>query len=360
MNSLLLVASIQALFFSGLILGLKKPKEHSDFILAIWLIFIGLHTLIYFLFSQMGIFNINIIIANAAFPFLQGPLLLVYVEAKVKPGKGFDKLNLIHFIPYFVLLFYQLWNYYLSANFHSGGNTHKFVGFFDNYNIFGLFFLISLPLYVIVAFIKTTRLKFKSTINVAWVRVLILFVGGIWLSSLLVFLLPGLIDHQIQIRLNSIIFISLTGFVYLISYLGFKEKIFITDIPKIIPEKYHKSKLTDEEMDKEWLKIEKYMLEKEPFLEPEFNLTDLAKHLSISSNKLSQIINRKSGMNFYDFINRYRVEKTKHLINSDKFDHYSLLAIAQEAGFSTKSTFNRVFKRFENCTPSEYRDNKVS
>lgn len=100
-----------------------------------------------------------------------------------------------------------------------------------------------------------------------------------------------------------------------------------------------------------------HMEEQSPYLDPELTLTRLAKDLNISRSQLSQVINDGIGDNFYDFINKYRVEQVKKLIVDPKMKNFNMLGIALEAGFKSKSTFNLIFKRFTGLTPTEYRKN---
>lgn len=72
---------------------------------------------------------------------------------------------------------------------------------------------------------------------------------------------------------------------------------------------------------------------------------------------MSHLINAGLGENFYDFINKYRVEEVKRLMADPQKQNYNLLGIALEAGFKSKSTFNLIFKRFTGLTPTEYKKN---
>jgi AraC-like DNA-binding protein len=104
-------------------------------------------------------------------------------------------------------------------------------------------------------------------------------------------------------------------------------------------------------------KLVGYMTAKKPYLNPELSLNTLAKELKISRGQLSQLINDGLGENFYDFINKYRVEEVKKLMADPEMAHFNLLGLAFEAGFKSKSTFNLIFKRFTGLTPTEYRKN---
>ena len=80
----------------------------------------------------------------------------------------------------------------------------------------------------------------------------------------------------------------------------------------------------------------------------------LSGRLELSKGYVSQIINQKEGKNFFEFINHYRVNDVKSKIGNTKFKHLSLLGIALEAGFSSKSTFNAAFKKITGLTPSAF------
>ena len=95
------------------------------------------------------------------------------------------------------------------------------------------------------------------------------------------------------------------------------------------------------------------MDEEQPWLEPELTLTELAKRLRITPGLLSKVINSGCGQNFNDFVNAYRVREAQRLLADPRFAHYSLVGVALESGFNSRSTFNRVFKRMVGQAPSE-------
>ena len=74
----------------------------------------------------------------------------------------------------------------------------------------------------------------------------------------------------------------------------------------------------------------------------------------IHPNHLSQIINELEGKNFYEFVNQYRIEEFKRLVSFPKNHQFTLLSLAFECGFNSKSSFNRYFKKSTGQTPSQY------
>jgi len=95
------------------------------------------------------------------------------------------------------------------------------------------------------------------------------------------------------------------------------------------------------------------MAAEQPWLEPELTLTELAQRLRTNPGLLSRVINAGCGQNFSDFVNTYRVQEARRKLADARYAHYSLVGVALESGFNSKSTFNRVFKKLSGQAPSE-------
>lgn len=93
---------------------------------------------------------------------------------------------------------------------------------------------------------------------------------------------------------------------------------------------------------------------KELYINPRLNLRSLSSELNIKERELSRLINECGKVKFYQFINEYRIEKFKELVKSSNAHHFTLLGLATEAGFSSKSTFYTTFKKLEGMTPKQY------
>lgn len=94
------------------------------------------------------------------------------------------------------------------------------------------------------------------------------------------------------------------------------------------------------------------IVENELFLNPNLTLDETAKELKISKHHLSQYLNEKLGKSFTNFINEYRIEKAKELLQSK--NNYTIEGLGYDSGFNSKSTFFTTFKRITGKTPSEY------
>lgn len=143
-----------------------------------------------------------------------------------------------------------------------------------------------------------------------------------------------------------------------IAYMGLLQKrVFRSEpIERFLPTpKYQTSALTTSASTSIRQKMERLLAEQEVFKENELRLDDLAAYLDVSRHHLSQVINEHYGVNFFEFINRYRIAHVKKLLANPRYDHYTLLQIAYEAGFNNKASFNRCFRSETGLTPSEYR-----
>lgn len=98
-----------------------------------------------------------------------------------------------------------------------------------------------------------------------------------------------------------------------------------------------------------------YLETERPYLNPDVRLSDLATHLGVTERAVSQVLTSGFGKSFYEVINGYRVEEAKARLVDPASDHLTILAVAMEAGFSSKATFNRVFKKVTGEPPSVYR-----
>ena len=121
------------------------------------------------------------------------------------------------------------------------------------------------------------------------------------------------------------------------------------------PKKYATSKL-----DGEWLQIwsgqlDQWMKEHKAFTRPDLSLEEVAGAISISRHQLSQLLSSIKGQNFYEYLNALRVREFIRLLEEGNARQYTLLSLARQAGFSSKTTFNVVFKKSMGMTPSEYR-----
>ncbi len=120
-------------------------------------------------------------------------------------------------------------------------------------------------------------------------------------------------------------------------------------------QKYESSNLQATQKEKYLAKIVGYVKREKPYTSAELTLAELADNVNIPAHYVSQVINEKLGVNFLDFINGHRVKAAQAMLTDSKWSHYTIISIAYEAGFNSKSTFYAVFKKQTGMTPSAYR-----
>jgi AraC-like DNA-binding protein len=106
--------------------------------------------------------------------------------------------------------------------------------------------------------------------------------------------------------------------------------------------------------------VVKCVKEKELFLDADLKLNSLSNKCNIPSYQISKSINFTLNKNFNEFINDFRIVEAKRKLSSSEFENVTILAIALESGFNSKSSFNAQFKKRENITPNEYRSTHSS
>lgn len=119
-------------------------------------------------------------------------------------------------------------------------------------------------------------------------------------------------------------------------------------------EKYKTNKVSAEECKRLADKLELVMRKEKPYINPDLKIADLAIAIGTSAHTLSYLFNQYLNRNYYDYINDYRIEEFKRLVDKDEYSKYTLSALAELCGFSSRASFFRYFKKATNITPSEY------
>src|SRR5690554_5407071 len=372
MTYLLFIGAFNAFFFLALLLQ-KRQKQLHDRILIFWLLYLGLATASYALsidFFPDSSLLFSVIIALF---LLHGPFLYLYVSALTLHKKHFKAKNLLHFLPFLAFVLYLFVASRFSGYSEGIRVDHATENAVEPPLLF-LFFLIitalSGPVYFFLAYKKFHRSK-KSTldfsskeVNLDWLGKLIPIFVIVW-TALIVIAVIHHIFHlfTMDFCINGL-FLSLSAFIILIGYFGLMQKdVFVSFSPEVEKEtssdtevKYAATKMEGEELLQCCNKVGKFMMANRPYLDSDLTLPKLAEDLDVSTHHLSQVINEMHGKNFFNFINKYRVAEVKRKIEDPKYKNYSLLGIAYESGFNSKSAFNRVFKNLTGKTPSQYRD----
>jgi len=151
-------------------------------------------------------------------------------------------------------------------------------------------------------------------------------------------------------------------FVGTVSYFSFVQPDVFngTPITKVIPFiKYEKTGLPESFSTELKEKLVTLMEDSKPYLNPDLRLNDLADMLDISRHHASQIINEHFNTNFFDFINKYRVEEAERMLDDDGLD-LNITDIAFQSGFNNRVSFYKAFKKIVGTTPTEYKEQHLA
>ncbi len=127
--------------------------------------------------------------------------------------------------------------------------------------------------------------------------------------------------------------------------------------PEGVEQKYKSSALSEENVDECYAELLNYMSASKPYTNCELSIRMLAEKLQLPARELSRVINEKSGKNFMEFINMYRIDEAKKTLKAD--NDLKILDISLMSGFNSKSSFYDAFKKFTSMTPSEYKKHKL-
>lgn len=378
---LLLFGGLQALLFT-LFLIRKKLHRHGYAFLLIYFGVMLLQIVLKVMSKGWLMQNWDVVYsASYQLPLLYGPLAFLFVK-QITTRQKFGIVDLLHFVPFalsFALVFSRDYSTF----------SEPILGYFFRGRARLGFQLISLCVYHLLAYDlwqkhNQSLKKYFSNIEqlqLKWLRKFIIMSFAICgVIAITIYLMSVFYPALNWIRMG---FLALTIFIYWVSYAALnqpdifsvihgrakdadqfaeREPAIITDLkPKLHvhrpAKKYNNSSLPDEEAARITASLEELMSSERPYLDPEFTIDKLARLISTNRHHLSQVLNQKLGLSFYDYINTYRVNEAKILLTDAARADHKIAAIAYDAGFNSLSAFNDVFKKMTGQTPSQYRKN---
>jgi AraC-like DNA-binding protein len=293
------------------------------------------------------------------FAFLGGPLLFLYIRELISVENRFERRDFLHFIPFSLCLIYLL-PYFLS------GRAEKIQVLSSEYvqpslgqwfYIRSAFFIVQFLVYLVLIVVTIVQYsRGRKRLNLPRDRAVLFEVRFFVIASLLLWI-GALLRYALDRtgKTNLLVPLGASMIVYALGYLKMRRPQGLTISEKPPTKKYEGSTLTPERATTYLSRLQTFMVDKKPYTDGELTIQKLAEQVSIPANHLSQTINERLGQTFSDFVNSYRVDDAKKFLVDPAKRHYSVLAIGEEVGFNSKSSFNSVFKKLVNMTPSEFR-----
>ena len=344
-----------ALFISALLFN-KKQKSNSDIILLLWMLLLSAHLALFYanFYTEIPPYFIGV---HLPMPLLQAVFLYFYVASVTNQFPKKKTTVFLHFLPALLSYSFLMPFFFLPSVEKTLVLQNRGKGYSELFGTINVFFIFASGIVYVCwsSFLlwkhkKNIRNQFSDieNINLRWLKLLIFGIAFIWV--VVIFFNNGYS-----------IFTSVAIFVILIGFFGVQQRDIFSNVKSLKqhpPEekkvKYASSGLSNEIAESLYKNLLKQITKEAYYTESTLSLNELAQKLDISPNYLSQIINEKEGKNFFDFINAFRVAEFKRLIAIQKNQQYTLLALAYDCGFNSKSSFNRSFKKHTGLTPSQY------
>lgn len=290
--------------------------------------------------------------------FLFGPLIYMYSRRLIFNDQPIFYLHWLHYIPAILHFCYYIWTLTFSL---IDFNTLYFSG---RLNL--AFFVVETTgiLSFLCYWIRTfglirnyskgekTELSFRQPV-IKFLKFLLIAIAillTLWITS---FVSANLRQKTFKYINYEVMWTSIPLFIYVVGYFSLRQPQIFRIRVKSKSSK-EKERLKPDQIQKFQKRLKYFMEEERVYLKPDITLKYLADKLDTSSNNLSWLLNQVHQESFYDYINKYRVKEFLKKIDQNEHRSHTILALALDVGFNSKSTFNRVFKSVMGTTPKEY------
>ena len=343
-------------FFIGLMIFLKKGNDKISAVLIS--LFVLMHSIFIF---HIFLHNTNlkyqvphILNMSTIFSFLYGPLLYFYFK-RVALKYEFNKWDLLHLLPTLVIVVMMMPIYLLPASEKLNVMLHV-----SNQADFPPLFwgvvskTLSLAIYgflIYKIFLKLKKERSYSPDTVKWLHVLVVLAGTYVVS----YIIYGLTISDVILRFDFLYhlqIIAMASMVLYIGYASFQQPLLFSSSFGRKKDKYTKSGLTPSYSVELKEQLSDLLENEKIYLKNDVSLDVIAERLNTTRHNASQVINEHFGLNFFDLINKYRIQDAVEILQNDT--SRTIIDVAYQVGFNNKVTFNKSFKRFLSQTPTQY------
>ena len=362
---------ILCFLFAAMIVASGKFKPVSAYLLSAFFLsqsLLSLHELVLYgdqlRYTVLGISPNLFFIAGFGYA-IDGPLLYLYANSLIRKDFRVGASHRLHIFPlagYFVFLIFAYYiqehlaksqiiiSYLFDKQWHfvTGDTLIKIIRL--------VYFLLALNL------IKKYREQLKQSrssiedVDLTWLKILVLGFSAVALVGVMLSL-AKVLALFVEIDVVWLMFLGLTNYyatLFLVCSLLFFSALNISSVAEVKDraEKSH----TDYQADPEYIeRVERLMEQEKPYLMSNITFDALSQQFDVPPRELSATLNGHFKMNFYEFINSYRIEEAKLLLVSEDYREKTITDIFIEVGFNSKSVFNTFFKKKVGLTPTEYR-----
>ncbi len=354
-NLYFLIAVLQGIILASIII-FRKPIRKSSIILGILILLFSFSLLHIILEESIHAFNSKFPIPMD-FSLAFGPLAYFHLLYIKKPKQSFKLNHLLHFLPSVLIdgILFSTAFIYIRNNENWAYDNLETIQTFSLIIIALSIIQLSYYTYLIYKEAKQIKLLSKEFVLIKkWFRILsfswFLIIGFFIIAIPLALINIEKLDQYSYLLYKPMgIFIGVCiyglGYLYLLKYM--------VHVNTYI-DRFNRIKFTNKEILKKKSVLIKRLEEEKLYKNHSISVASLAQHIRWPVNDVSLIINEALSTNFNDLINSYRIRDFKALINNPKNKKYSILGLAKEVGFNSKTSFYRAFKKETGTTPGEY------
>src|SRR5499426_811032 len=353
-----LLGAVQGILLAIALFSIKSGNRAANRLLAAFVVTTASQIFGAVLFTTKYIYDFpHLSRLHHPFLFLLSPLLYLYIRELTARRESLERKDLLHFLPFLFCALY-LTPYFLRDAEYKIANLAS-----DDYArwyfIRSWLAIAQGAIYLYFVLRRLADLSRKVGESSSPGDKAILLQARVLVGLLLLAFFGGLIRLLLRNRgMETNLLAPLCGsiMVYAVAWLGLTRPEALVGASEQAAKKYERSTLTPERAEEYLKRLLKVMETEKPWTDGDLTLQKLAERMAIPAPHLSQLINERIGQNFSDFVNGYRVEEAKRKLHDPAYKHYSILAIAEEVGFNSKSSFNAAFKKHAQMAPSEFRD----
>lgn len=359
MNIILVIGLIISLGFSVYFYSVSLKQSNVDkFLGAVFLMIFLTFLYNHLWYTDFLKTHPEYLFFDIGIPFLLGPMIWFYVLSLTNNEEAVAE-KVMHYVPV-VLIYFSILDLILlpaDQKLEIVSQQARVAGI--RYSIITIMQFIPVPVYLIAGIIRVKKYEkslknvFSSVeeINQKWLIILLVAFLIFWLI-----ISVGLVVLNFFVLAKAISYIVILTFVIFLLFVGiygiYKNKS-IKKLNELATEE-NEEKTDFYDSKNEYDFIEKYVNENKPYLLVDLTINDLAKTLKIPPHKLSRILNNQFKNNFFDYVNSKRVDEFKQKIINKEHEKFSIISLAYDSGFNSKSAFYRYFKKIEGVTPGEF------
>lgn len=372
---------ISIIVFSGVIQGFflaftlwihNKGNRTANRLLALLIFLFSIYLLIPELVRQYPESFPHLIASTFPLIYLLGPISLLYVSAIYEKELQINRKWLLHFIPAIMCLLFLMPFYVNSAEYKlTFFNEIRLKGAGASWSVLWGISCVHFSFYTYLCAKKIKKFDERlkeyysniDEINLSWLWLFFVTISILWALYFILFLL-SLVDIVVDpYGIADYFFaLSLAVVIFAIGFMVFRKPEVFSDIREFKSannnggSSYLKSGLNDLEADKHAERLSNLLEDKKLYLNSDLNLEELARELELPPKYLSEILNKKMGITFYELINIYRGKEAGKILEERSSENIKMIEVMFDSGFNSKSTFNKYFKKVFGTTPSQYRN----